>query len=192
MKNTKKLLALCLLAVLLFTVACGGGTASGGAGGNGGLKEDTKMSDIMAAVDAKFAEDYKAQGVTTVVMMPQTLTATEMNELLNLTDTDYTDFAATMAMSMTNSDCLYMIKATKDSVEKVKTALETKRQALIDQYQTYPVSGSYERAVASKVIVKDDCVFYICVGILPDDMDAEPDFAPQVAKAEEVINSFFK
>ncbi|MBQ3140343.1 MAG: DUF4358 domain-containing protein [Clostridia bacterium] len=184
MKHIIRIFVLCLSVLVLLT-ACGGNGATA-------LKKGTEMADIMAAVDARFAADFAAEGATGAVAMGYTLSATEFGEQLGLSEEDYTDFSATIAGTMTNSDCIYLIRTKEESLQKAVSALQARRLELIDQYRLYPVSGSYERALASEVYTLGDCAILVCVGILPADVEQQPDFAAQVKTAKEVIASFFE
>ena len=184
MKTFTRVLVLCVAALMLLT-ACGG---------NDGitLKKGTTLADVMAAVDTRFATDFANEGAVGAIPMAHTLSATELNEQLGLSEEDYTDFSAVIAGTMTNSDCIYLIRAKEESLEKVLAALDARRMDLVDQYRLYPVAGSYERVLNSSVYTIGDCAVLVCVGIMPADVEQQPNFKAQVNIAKDVIASFFE
>ncbi len=189
MENTKmkKIIAIVLaaLSVVAFA-ACG---KKDDAPKPGTLKEGETIESVLEAVDAKFSDRYGSDYAAVAMGMP--VDDAYLSDFLELDSSAYDEYAGNVSMSMTNSDAFFVIKAKEGQVEAVQQALEKRLSDLKAQYEFYPVSGSYDRAMAGEVYVKGDYVFLIVVGVL-EDMDEEaPDFSDDVQMTKETIDSFF-
>jgi len=153
------------------------------------LKEGTTLADVIAAVDAKFAEKYGSDYTAVAMGMP--IEEMYLNDFLELDSSTYEEFAGSISMSMTNSDAFFVIKAKDGKTEQVQKAMEKRLADLVAQYEFYPVSGSFERAKSGEVYVKGDYVFLIVVGALTDENMDAPDFSADVLMTKETIDSMF-
>ncbi len=183
----KKILAAALAALSVFAfAACG---AKSNAPVPGTLKEGETVQSLLEGVDKKFAEKYGADYQAVAMGMP--VDDAYLSDFLSLDTSAYDEYAGNVSMSMTNSDAFFVVKAKEGKVEAVQQALEKRLSDLKAQYEFYPVSGSYDRAMAGEVYTKGNYVFLIVVGIL-DDVDAEtPDFSDDVKMTKEAIDQFF-
>lgn len=181
----KKIMAVLLAAVMgmfAFT-ACSNGQTKGKS-----LKSGTTMKQICQKIDEDFGEDG-------AVAMPAEIDSNMLNEQYYVNPEDVAEFYGTNSMSMTNSDAVLAVKAkSADKVDAIKSGLEKRKADLESQFEQYPVNGSYERAKAAEVYVQGDCVFFLCVGMLPqgDYNDEDLNFPQDVAKAKGVIDTFFE
>lgn len=158
-----------------------------GCSGKKTLKEGTTLQQISETIDKEFGE-YGA-----VTGMPAEIDDQILTEAFHVNKDDVEEYYGRMAMSMTNSGALVLVKAKADKVESVKASLEQKKKDLEAQFEMYNVNGSYQRAKDSEVYVVGDYVFFLCVGIMPDEIgETEPTFEGDVAKAKEIIDGFFK
>ena len=177
-----KRIAVLFLAALLALAGCSGGNTANT------IKDDKTLADVIAAVDAKFAETYGEDCAS--VMMPMQIDSAYLTDFCGIDTADIEDFAGAVSMSMTNSDAFFGVKAKEGSADTVKAALEKRLGDIVAQYEIYPVNGSYERAQAGEVYQKGDYLFLIVVGIMTD-MDAAPEFDKDVSMTKEVIDSMF-
>ncbi|MEG2174562.1 MAG: DUF4358 domain-containing protein [Oscillospiraceae bacterium] len=186
MKRFTALLLALSLGVLAVT-ACSKNASSGTAE----IKpiDGKSLSDVITAVDAKFAEKHGADYTAVAMGMP--IDAQYITDFLGVNAADVEEYAGSVSMSMTNSDAFFGIKAKSDKVDILKAALDQRRQDLIAQYERYPVNGSYERAQAGEVYQKGNYLFLIVVGYMPDHDGAALDFAPDVTLVKQTIDSQF-
>ena len=199
----KKLLAMILAAMIVTTALTGcnmgGENSSSGSSSSSSqssssqssseelsteLKEGTTLEDVVNKVNEEFGENG-------AVMMPGILEEAMLKDQYGIDPADVEEFYGEYAMSMTNSDHLIAIKAKEGKIDAITEGLEKRKADLEAQYETYPDKSSYDRAKAAKVYVRGNYAFLICVGVLPDDPDADPNFEEQVQKAQDVIDSMF-
>jgi len=140
------------------------------------IKKDTTLQNIVDQVAEEFGDFY--------VQMPSKLAANTLKDLLNIDPSIVEEYAGDFAMSMTSADNFIAIKAKEGKAEEVKQALENRRAQVQKTFEQY-LPGPLQVAKAGKVIVKGDYVFLIMLG--------NPEKGPEkdVARAEEIINSFF-
>lgn len=155
----------------------------------GTIKDGKKLEDVIAAVDARFAEKYGTDYKTVSMGMP--IDEQYLVDFCAIEADAVKEFAGSVSMSMTNSDAFFVVLAKEDSLETVRQALEKRREDLIAQYTQYPVNGSLERAEAGEVYVKGNYVFLIVVGAMPNTSDRAPDFAGDVQMAKDVVDGMF-
>lgn len=178
----RKILA-AALAVLVFAV-----TGCGAKNAPNTIKDNKKLEDVIAAVDAEFKNQYgEQQGAVT---MPLAIESEYLVDFCQIDTANVDTFVGNASMSMTNSDVLLAVKAKPQKVEAIKTALEKRLTDIQNQYEMYNVSGSYDRALAGEVYQKGDYVFLIIVGALPEG-DAPADFDGDVQRAKTVIDGMF-
>lgn len=168
--------------VLLFAAGCAQKEQPGT------IKDGKKLPDIMAAVDAKFAETYGADYKAVAMGMP--IDAQYLVDFCAIEPESVAEYAGAVSMSMTNSDAFFAVLAEEEALDAVRQALEKRRADLIAQYRQYPVNGSLERAEAGEVYVKGNYVFLIVVGMLVGSEQA-PNFSADVEMTKAVIDSMF-
>ncbi|MEG1773931.1 MAG: DUF4358 domain-containing protein [Oscillospiraceae bacterium] len=178
-----------LIAILALLLALSVFTACGKKDTANTIKDGKTLTDVMTAVDAKFAEKYGAD--YGAVAMPMPVDNQYLTDMLSIDTSFVEESAGNIAMSMTNSDILIGLTAKEGKADALRTALEKRRDDLIAQYQTYPVNGSYERAKSGEVYQKGNYLFLIVVGVMPDNMDAALNFAPDVEMVKGTIDSMF-
>lgn len=152
---------------------------------------DRSPAAMLTALNERFAEVYSSVGRVSAVNAPYDLTADELNGTLGLDGTEYTDFAAQVSVRPTFDDGVYLLRVPEESRETVISAFEALRGRLLEQFSAVPTDGSYERALTSEIYVKDEYVCYLCIGVMPADTGAYPDFTEDMQTAREVLDSFF-
>lgn len=125
----------------------------------------------------KISEDIGMQ-------MPAPVDETILNDLFHISSDMIEDFSGLFAMVMTSSDNVVAVKAAPGKIEEVTAALEQRKTDVVESFSQY-LPDQYEKAQAGKVITKGDYAFLIIIG------DYEKGFDNEMAKAEEIINSFF-
>lgn len=179
----KKRLA-AVLVVMMLVVGCG----QKDTGAPNTIKDGKKLADVVAAVDAKFAEKY-GEGYG-AVMMPNPIDDLYLKDMVGLNPELLSEKAGNAAMSMTNSDLLLAVKAKEGKIGEVTETLNKHKTNVEAQYEYYNVMGSYDRAKAGEVYVKGDYAFLLIVGPAPAD-DSAPTFEEDVAMAKQAIDEMF-
>lgn len=151
------------------------------------IKEGTTLKQISEKIDSEFGE-YGA------IAMATEIDETTLKDLYYINPEDVEEFYGTNSMSMTNSDAFLAVKAKDGKVDSIKESLEKRKADLEAQFEFYPVNGSYVRAKSSEIYQVGNYVFFICVGVMPNDPDVtdeELDFTADVAKVKGIIDGFF-
>ncbi len=157
----KKTLAVLLAATMLLLPACGKKEEANT------IRDDKSLSEVMDAVSAAYSEKYGED--VPIVMMPMEVDTQMLGDMCQLASEDVAETYGWIAASMTNSDAFFAVKAAEGKIDVVTEALAARIEALIAQYEFYPVNGSYDRAKAGKVYVKGDYAFLIAVGTASED-----------------------
>lgn len=137
------------------------------------LKENTTLEDIVNKIN----EDIGIQ-------MPGAVDEVLLNDMYYISSDLVDNYFGLAAMTMTSSDNVIAIKAAPGKLEEVVTGLEKRKEDVVANFAQY-LPDQYEKAQAGKVITKGDYAFLIIVGDYEKGLDTE------MAKAEEIINSFF-
>jgi hypothetical protein len=182
----RKILALALALALGASLVLGGCADKNQPGT---IKDGKELSDVVAAVDARFAERYGEEYKAVAMGMP--IDEQYLVDFCAIAPESVREYAGAVSMSMTNSDAFFAVLAQEDHLEAVREALLVRREDLIAQYRQYPVNGSLERAQAGEVYVKGNYVFLIVVGVLDGSSEQAPDFSGDVAMAKDVIDEMF-
>jgi len=114
------------IALVLMLVGCGGTKKDAQ-----DYKNDVSTKDLIGAVAEELGEDYWPDA---------DLTAELLNEWYGVADTMYEEFSGQTPMISTNVDTLIIVKATDDHVEDVKNALNTYREAMVQDTMQYPMN----------------------------------------------------
>lgn len=176
MKTRTKRTAVMMAILLLLMVMTSGCTAK------------TTMKDVVDEVDVKFMADV---GTHAVPVSRAELSKESFIAAAGLSETDVKDYYGVVSLDDGYCDRIIAVRADKNSITTVKTALEQMKTDLTAQYRAYSVNGSYQRAKASMIVERGDCLFYICLGLMPLDTDAPLEFGIDLDIAVNVINTYF-
>lgn len=180
----KRFASLTLAALLVLSMA-----ACGKKDQPGTIKDGKALSDVIAAVDEKFAEKH-GEGYGAVAMASP-VDSQYLSDFLEIESSFVDEVAGSVSISMTNSDAFFGIKAKEGKEDAIRAALEKRRDDLIAQYERYPVSGSYERAQSAQIYQKGSYLFLIVVGVMPQDPDEPLDFASDIELVKSTIDGMF-
>lgn len=182
----KKSMAVMLALMIVMVLAVGCKPKDAGAPNT--IKDGKNLKDVVAAIDAKFAEKYgEGHGA---VMMPTPIDELYLKDIVGLRTDLIQEKSGNYALSMTNSDVLLAVKAKEGKIAELTEALNKHKADVEAQYEHYNVMGSYDRAKAGEVYIKGDYAFLLIVGPVPED-DSAPQFAEDVAAAKQVIDEMF-
>jgi hypothetical protein len=161
----KKTLSIVLALCFLLLAGCGGSKTEANT-----IRDGKSLSDVMNTVSEEYSTTYseKYGEEVNIVAMAMEVDKQILSDMCSIDESDVSETAGWISMSMTNCDAFFAVKAADGKIDTVTQALSERVQALIAQYELYPVSGSYERAQAGKVYVKGDYAFLIVVGYDPD------------------------
>ncbi|MEG0013885.1 MAG: DUF4358 domain-containing protein [Cellulosilyticaceae bacterium] len=137
------------------------------------LTEGSTLEDIVNSINEEIG-----------LQMPSPVDEVALNDLFHITSDMTEEFSGLFAMVMTSSDNVIAVKAAPGKIVDVTAALEQRKTDLVESFSQY-LPDQFEKAQAGKVITKGDYAFLIILG------DYEKGFDNEVAKAEEIINSFF-
>lgn len=124
------------------------------------------LNEVIAEVDNSISGRYEGQAGAVFMGVP--VTDRYLQEFCQIEPEYYSEFAGNVSYSITNSDCLIAVKASKNNEEYILKALQKRLIDITDQYERFPVNNSYERALSGSVYQKGSYIFLIAVGIEPD------------------------
>jgi hypothetical protein len=146
------------------------------------------MKEVVDAIDADFMTDVSTYAVP---VGRSELSKEDFLAATGLSEDDINDYYGVVSSSGDYCDRIIAVRAEKNSVAAIKTALEKMKTDLTAYYRSYSVNGSYQRAKASQIIERGDCLFYVCLGLMPSDTDAPLEFGIDLDVAVNVINTYF-
>ncbi|HOP11437.1 MAG TPA: DUF4358 domain-containing protein [Oscillospiraceae bacterium] len=170
----KKAAAIAAALILLFS------TLTGCAG--------TSMKEVTDAIDAAFMADV---GTVAVPVGRSELSKDAFLMATGLSADDIKDYYGVVSSDDGYCDRIIAVRAGKNSIETVKAALEQMKTDLTAYYRSYSVNGSYQRAQLSQIVERGDCLFYICLGMMPTDTDAPLEFGIDLDLAVNTINNYY-
>lgn len=179
MKKFSKVL-LTLLAVTIVStsfVACSSKTETPGTSGQTTAGVTLTEGTTPQTIIDKIAEEIGIQ-------MPSPIDDATLSDMFYISSDMVEEYYGLMSMTMTSSDNLVAIKAADGKLEDVVSGLEKRKEDVINSFAQY-LPDQYEKAQAGKVITKGDYAFLVIIG------DYEKGFDKEMAKAEEIIGSFF-
>ncbi len=164
--NMKKIvsLLLCVLLAAALLTACGG---------NGGSEDEAavqyNLTDVMAAIET-------AAPVAMAMEISPEVEGSDayMTDLFGIDMSLVEDYYGKMAMVMTSSDVILLVKAVPGQVEAVKTALEAARDAKAAGCEMY-LDSEFQKAEAGRIVVKGDYALLVIAGDSVRIMDGELD-----------------
>lgn len=174
----RKWIGICLITAICFlTAACGGK--------DGGSKKDVPVADILAAVKAAYGEDYLPE---------EALSEEVLTQYFGL-DTEWIEeYAAEVPMISAHPDRVVIVKATEGNADAVEEALESAREAAVNDTMIYPMNVA--KVNAGVVVRHEDYVAYFLLGAPDDTSETEEEamtFAEeQVQKAVDAFIGCFQ
>lgn len=137
------------------------------------LKAGSTLEDIIIQIEEEIG-----------IQMPSEIDDTTLSDMFHISSDLLDTFYGKSSLTMTSSDNVLAVKAAPGKIQEVTTALEKRKDDVVKSFEMY-LPDQYEKAQAGKVIIKGDYAFLIIIG------DYEKGFDNEVAKAEEIIDSYF-
>lgn len=138
-------------------------------------REDVAVQDLGAAVAENLGENYWANSE---------IPAEFLNDIYGVSSDMYEEVYAQMPMISTNVDTLIIVKANADKVEDVQNALNTYRDAMVQDTFQYPIN--IPKIQASLVVTFGN---YVCFVQLGADMGGEMDDQEKMITACQEMNA---
>lgn len=153
-----------LIAALLFVMLL---TAAGGCANSG-------FEATYQRINEAFLDET---GLDSIIFEPMTLTQESFFDMYGLKSGDISEYYGMSSAGDGYNDTIVFVKAknAKASV-KIQEAFYAKKQEWLDFYREIPINGSYERVKGATVLVSGNYVFFVCVGRMPEDNEAELEF----------------
>lgn len=148
----------------------------------------TSMKEVVDAIDAAFMADV---GTYAVPVGRAELSKESFLAKTGLSENAIKDYYGVVSSDDGYCDRIIAVRTDKNSIAAVKTALEQMKTDLTAYYRAYSVNGSYQRAQASQIIERGDCLFFVCLGLMPADTDAPLEFGIDLDLAVNTINTYF-
>lgn len=155
----KKSLMMMLLAACVL-VGCGGKKESQ-EGTAAGFRNDVSTQTIVETVASELGDDYWPD---------MEITPEYLSDIYGISEDMYEEAYAQMPMISTNVDTLIVVKAAEDTVEDVQNALNTYKEAMVQDTFQYPVN--IPKIQASEIATYGN---YVCFVQLGADMGGEMD-----------------
>lgn len=146
--------AAALCAVIIILTACGKEPSVNT------IKNGLSLSEVMDEVSADYAAEYGEKTIPNAY----TVDVGYLSDMCGVAKADIDEVCGWISLSLTNSDSFIAVKCEKEKAEAVAAKMEERLTALREQYEIYPVNGSYERALSGKIHIRGDYVFLIAVG----------------------------
>ena len=147
------------------------------------------LGEVLSAVDAVFAEEFKAG--THAVFMATPISLHYLRDYCGIGPEHIEEYAGSISYSITNSDALIAVKAIEGSESFVASAFEKKLVDLADQYERFPINHSYERALAGEVHQLGSYIFLIVLGVDTKDASRTSEYKSDVQLSVKTIDSMF-
>ena len=196
----KKITGLALVAVLTMSLLAGcaedGMIGQAERDGRNVIEEgaqDAKnaANDAKNAVDMMMAAGSRIQDVIMEleenlgITMPEKLDQQSLQEVFGLNPDDIEEYYGEYSAVNTSADHIIGIKVKDGKVDEVKSALESHKQEIVDNFEEY-LPDQYDKAQAGKIIQKGNYLFLVIAG------DSEKGYDSEMNRAQHIIDGYFE
>lgn len=137
--------------------------------------KNVNLSDVVTAVKEAYGESYGC------VEQPEEV----LTEQVKLDKNLYEEAKFEMALISVRTDKFIAVKAKEGKGEEVEKQLNAYKDTLVNESIQYPMNVPMVQA--SEVVRKGDYVFYVLLGMIPDDVLTEGDDKKMAEAAKEQI-----
>lgn len=164
----KKLSSIVLIGILaLGLVACGGKEKV----------KDVPLSEIHEAVKAAYGDNY---------IPSMEYDTASIEEIFGIKEEWYDDIIAEGPLMSVHVDTFVAVKASDGNEDNVKSALDNYRDNLINNTLQYPMNIG--KIQGSQVVQYDNYVFFLQLGVIPDEvLDQDEEAVVEAAKEQNQI-----
>lgn len=119
------------------------------------------------------------------ITMPEKLDQQSLQEVFGLNPDDIEEYYGEYSAVNTSADHIIGVKVKDGKVDEVKSALESHKQEIVDNFEEY-LPDQYDRAQAGKIIQKGNYLFLVIAG------DSEKGYDSEMNRAQHIIDGYFE
>ena len=119
------------------------------------------------------------------ITMPEKLDQQSLQEVFGLNPDDIEEYYGEYSAVNTSADHIIGVKVKDGKVDAVKSALESHKQEIIDNFEEY-LPDQYDKAQAGKIIQKGNYLFLVIAG------DSEKGYDSEMNRAQHIIDGYFE
>lgn len=119
------------------------------------------------------------------ITMPEKLDQQSLQEVFGLNPDDIEEYYGEYSAVNTSADHIIGVKVKDGKVGEVKSALESHKQEIVDNFEEY-LPDQYDKAQAGKIIQKGNYLFLVIAG------DSEKGYDSEMNRAQHIIDGYFE
>lgn len=119
------------------------------------------------------------------ITMPEKLDQQSLQEVFGLNPDDIEEYYGEYSAVNTSADHIIGVKVKDGKVDEVKSALESHKQEIVDNFEEY-LPDQYDKAQAGKIIQKGNYLFLVIAG------DSEKGYDSEMNCAQHIIDGYFE
>ena len=119
------------------------------------------------------------------ITMPEKLDQQSLQEVFGLNPDDIEEYYGEYSAVNTSADHIIGVKVKDGKVDEVKSALESHKQEIVDNFEEY-LPDQYDKAQAGKIIQKGNYLFLVIAG------DSEKGYDSEMNRAQHIIYGYFE
>ena len=119
------------------------------------------------------------------ITMPEKLDQQSLQEVFGLNPDDIEEYYGEYSAVNTSADHIIGVKVKDGKVVEVKSALESHKQEIVDNFEEY-LPDQYDKAQAGKIIQKGNYLFLVIAG------DSEKGYDSEMNRAQHIIDGYFE
>ena len=119
------------------------------------------------------------------ITMPEKLDQQSLQEVFGLNPDDIEEYYGEYSAVNTSADHIIGVKVKDGKVDEVKSALESHKQEIVDNFEEY-LPDQYDKAQAGKIIQKGNYLFLVIAG------DSEKGYDSELHRAQHIIDGYFE
>ena len=119
------------------------------------------------------------------ITMPEKLEQQSLQEVFGLNPDDIEEYYGEYSAVNTSADHIIGVKVKDGKVDEVKSALESHKQEIVDNFEEY-LPDQYDKAQAGKIIQKGNYLFLVIAG------DSEKGYDSEMNRAQHIIDGYFE
>lgn len=120
------------------------------------------------------------------ITMPEKLDQQSLQEVFGLNPDDIEEYYGEYSAVNTSADHIIGVKVKDGKVDEVKSALESHKQEIVDNFEEY-LPDQYDKAQAGKIIQKGN---YLFLGVIAG--DSEKGYDSEMNRAQHIIDGYFE
>ncbi|MEE1394108.1 MAG: DUF4358 domain-containing protein [Negativibacillus sp.] len=139
---------------------------------------------MLMAAGSRIQDVIMELGEALGIAVPQKLDETSLQEVFGLDPADIEEYYGEYSAVNTSADHMIGVKVKDGKVDKVRQALENRKNEVIKNFQEY-LPDQYDKAQAGRIIEKGNYLFLVIAGDSAQGYDSEMD------RAEKIVDRYF-